>query len=244
MCGGGGGGGGISAQEQALIDQQNRDNERRFQESQALAREQFDFQREQVDLAQAREFERQGRIAGATNQINGVFAGRSGLYDQLEDATFDINRDRLVEGRDDSRRGLKFGLARAGLGGSSVDVDRNEQLQDRFNQGLVDARNTAQTAGNNAKAADAQIQGSLVSAASTGNFSGSDLLNSASGALASTANTAPVIVPQFANDTYFSDIVNGLGNVAFQLGGAFPQQGQRSSGSSRGSSSSGTVRGG
>lgn len=244
MCGGGGGGRqGPSPEEQRLVDEQNRQNQDNFNRSQALAEQQFAFQQEQANLALAREHARQGRITGAVHEINGVQASRDGIFDSIEDATFNINRDDLVSDRNDGRLALKHNLARAGLQGSSVEVDRNQRLQDRFNEGLQDARLTAQTAANNARLADAQVFGSLVSAASTGNFSGSDLLNSASGALASTANTAPVIVPQFANDTFFTDIVSGLGNIGFQLGQSNPFAQNRTR-STVGGGNNGTVRGG
>lgn len=243
MCSGGDSNAQQEEEQRRLIEQQNNQNQSNFLVSQDLAEQQFDFQRDQANQAAANERDRTNRINSATRQINSVFDGRSGIYDQVEDATFDINRDRLRESRDSSITGLKHGLARSGLTGSSVDVDRNEDIQERFNTGLLDARNTAQTSANQVRSADSGIQSSLISAASTGNFSGSDLLRSAGGALSSTANTAPVIIPQFANDTFFSDIVGGLGNIAFQAGNAVQQFSNRNNNPNSGSTS-GTVRGG
>lgn len=228
--------------QERLIAEQNAQNQNNFAVSQDLAEQQFDFQRDQANQAVANERDRTNRISSATNQINSVFDSRKPIFDQLENATFEINRDNLVESRDRSRRALKFGLARSGLSGSSVDVERNENIQERFNDGLIDSRNTAQTARNSAQGADSQIQSSLINSASSGNFSGSDLLRSAGGALSSTANTAPVIVPNFANDTFFSDIVGGLGNIAFQVGQNGGAGGSRTRSGSN-SSFQGNVRG-
>lgn len=243
MCsGGGGGGGGLSIEERELIRQQNEQNALQFERSQQLAEDQFEWQQQQAEDALLREAARQERIGGAVAQINDVFRGREPIYKQIEDATFSINRDDLLEDRDNGRRDLKFGLARSGLYGSSVDVDRNARIQDRFNRGLLDARSTAQAAGNNARAADAQIQANLVNSASTGSFSGSQLLDAASGALSATSNPAPVIIPNLANDTYFSDIVNGLGSLAYQAGSVYNNY-QNRGGSTIGGGTQGNIRG-
>lgn len=120
--------------------------------------------------AQQQERDRQARIDAATAGINSIFAdsGRDATYAAHKDAVFDINKRDIDEQYTDAERENRFGLARAGLMGGSVDVDSNEDLTERMNKGLMQATGLADTAASDLKMQDERARQSLTSLAQSG----------------------------------------------------------------------------
>jgi hypothetical protein len=211
-----GGGGGISAEDRAYQRERDRIAQENFEKQQELAEQQFAYSQEQADLANQKEEDRTARISGATERVNRTFDNtvRQGLYDRIGDASFELNKQALDQTREDSANNLRFSLARAGLAGGSVDVDRNKEVVDRFNKGLLLSRNTATNAKNNAKSTDNQIRNSLLGAASSGNYDGSELVRGAGSALSAVESTPASVAPVFDQGDYFSDALAGIGSAA------------------------------
>lgn len=235
-----GGGGGISAEDRAYQDERDKIAQENFERQQELAEEQFAYSQDQAALAEQKEVERTAKISGATRRVDAAFdnSERTALYDRIGEASFDLNKQALDQTREDSSNNLRFSLARAGLAGGSVDVDRNEEIVDRFNKGLLLARNTATSAENSAKSTDNNIRNSLLSAASSGNYDGSELVRGASNALATVESKPAAVAPQFDNGDYFADALAGIGNAAAGYFGGTSQQQQQTYGNSAGSSNS------
>ncbi len=210
----GSGGGGISREDQEAANQQAQHN---FELSHGLSEAQFLWQQEQAALAQARENERRANIQESTNRINSAFEEREPIFERLENATFDLNKDSLDDSKTAGSTDLTYGLARAGLSGGQVDIHKNEEINDRYNDGLILARNNAIGAGNSARANDASIKNNLLAAASTGNFNGQQLLDSSRGSLRAINNTPAAVAPDLQGNTFFADIANSLGGLSYDL---------------------------
>jgi hypothetical protein len=96
-------------------------------------------------------------------KINSLFGDRSGLYDQVRKDTYDLQASRLGERREDTLRKLRFGAARTGLTGGSVDVSNKGLEQREFGRALMDASNTAQSRADEMRANDERTRLNLIS---------------------------------------------------------------------------------
>lgn len=120
--------------------------------------------------AREQEAERQARITAATESINRIFngAGRQGMYDQQRDAVYALNTQDVNRQAQEAERANRFGMARAGLLGGSVDVDSNADIQRRTNEGLMRAGGIADQASADLLAADERTRGNMISLAQSG----------------------------------------------------------------------------
>ena len=201
------------------INRQNALAELQFALSHGLGEAQLHFQIADADrnfglaLQQINDEKiRQSRIRQAVAQIQNTFTTRTPVYKKLEDASFSLNKDKLTDQRADARRSLRFALARSGLDGGSVDVDKGKDINDRWNDGLIQAREYAQGVYSNARQSDEALKNSLLNTALSGGGDGSTLLSGTQGALQSIANKSPSLSPVFAAGNYFAgtDAVGGF----------------------------------
>lgn len=120
--------------------------------------------------ARQQEQERQARVQAAVDTVNGVFADpkRSTMYNDQRDAVFNINKTALDRQFGEAERQNRFGLARAGLLGGSTDVDSNALLQQKSNEGLMQASSAADQSAADLKTADERTRQNLVSMAQSG----------------------------------------------------------------------------
>lgn len=116
------------------------------------------------------EAERQERIKAATEEINKVFngAGRDKMYSDQRSAVYDLNKRDVDQQAMVAQRNNKFGLARAGQLGGSLDVDSNAEINRVTNEGLLKAGGLADDASANLKANDERTRSSLISMAQSG----------------------------------------------------------------------------
>lgn len=126
---------------------------------------------------------REARIQQSISALNNIFGNRAPVYDRFADETFALNRDRLQDSREQAARQLKFALARAGLSGGSVDVDKSQDADDRYNRGLVDARSYADEQAAQMRAQDQQAKQQLLGVASSGGISSGQMSSMAQNAL-------------------------------------------------------------
>ncbi|WAW09893.1 hypothetical protein NB640_11835 [Oxalobacter vibrioformis] len=112
---------------------------------------------------------------GQDNFNNGMFYNRNvsyvptnerqKLYDEHKEAIYDINSRDVERQYENAERSNRFGLARNGLLGGSVDIDSNAELQRKNNEGLMQATGLADSAAANLKLQDERNRQSLISMA-------------------------------------------------------------------------------
>lgn len=142
--------------------------------------------------ARDQEAERQARIKAATEKINEVFngAGRQSLYDTQKSAVYDLNKAEVDRQATQTQRANRFGLARNGLLGGSVDVDSNAEINRRTNEGLLRAGGIADQAAADLQTADERTRSNLISMAQSGIDTGTAASQALNGLQVNTANAA------------------------------------------------------
>ena len=93
---------------------------------------------------------------------------RERLYNEQRQAVYDINAKSVYDQYEDAERNNRFGLARNGLLGGSADVDSNARLQERTNEGLVQAQALGEQEASKLRTADEQSKASLIAMAQSG----------------------------------------------------------------------------
>jgi hypothetical protein len=136
------------------------------------------------------EEERQARIKAATDEINNIFANktkdasgnwmdgnpansRDALYADQRSTVYDLNKREVDRQAQVAERDNRFGLARNGLMGGSVDVDSTAELDRRTNEGLLRAGGIADQSAADLKTADEKTRSNLISMAQSGIDTGS-----------------------------------------------------------------------
>lgn len=148
-----------------------------------------------ADARQA-EAERQARIQAATDKINSIFTPgpefdpREALYAEQKNAVYDLNKREVDRQAGDAERLNRFGLARTGLLGGSVNVDSVADLNRRTNEGLMRAGGIADQASADLKTADERTRSNLISLAQSGIDSGTAAQQALKGLEVNTANAA------------------------------------------------------
>jgi hypothetical protein len=94
--------------------------------------------------------------------------GREAMYADRAGAVKSVNLRELDRQAGDSRRNLKFNLARAGLAGGSSDVDSQAELARRYNEGTLKVSQLADEAGSDLRMADERARMSLIGQAQAG----------------------------------------------------------------------------
>ncbi|MGL5117587.1 MAG: hypothetical protein ACRC7C_19920 [Beijerinckiaceae bacterium] len=125
--------------------------------------------------ARQQEGERQARIAAATESINSIFNGsnRDALYDEQKKTVYDLNSKEVERQAQEAERTNRFGLARTGLAGGSVDVDSVADINRRTNEGLLRAGGIADQSAADVRRADESTRSNLISMAQSGIDTGS-----------------------------------------------------------------------
>ncbi len=98
---------------------------------------------------------------------------RDQLYADQKSAVYDLNSNEVDRQAGVAEQANRFGLARSGLSGGSVDIDSNSELDRRTNEGLLRAGGIADQSAADLKAADERTRSSLISMAQSGIDTGS-----------------------------------------------------------------------
>jgi hypothetical protein len=93
---------------------------------------------------------------------------RDTLYASHRGTVYDLNKAEVDRQAAQAERTNRFGLARAGLAGGSVDVDSTAELNRRTNEGLLRAGGIADQASADLKASDEKTRANLISMAQSG----------------------------------------------------------------------------
>lgn len=144
--------------------------------------------------ADARQLEadRQARIQAATENINATFnnSGRDALYADQKSAVYDLNKREVDRQASEAERMNRFGLARTGLLGGSVNVDSVADLDRRTNEGLMRAGGIADQAAADLKTQDERTRSNLISLAQSGIDTGTAAQQALKGLEVNSANAS------------------------------------------------------
>jgi len=194
--------------------------------------------------ARRQEEERQARIKAATSTINNVFNNkvqdangnwvdgdpsnsRDAMYADQKSNVYDLNKLEVDRQAKVAERDNRFGLARNGLMGGSVDVDSNQELDRRTNEGLLRAGGIADQSAADLKTADERTRSNLLSMAQSGIDTGSAATMALEGLKVNADNVAQARAGATVGNL-FSDLSNAyLMNQANQgttAGMAYGQQ--------------------
>ena len=144
--------------------------------------------------------------ASQAYQRGAALRSRNQLYDTVSNDTYNFHKQRLDDGRDLAERSLRFQLARQGQFGGSLDVDQNGELAKGYNNGLVDARNLADAARNEALARDDQTRIDLINRINAGMDEGS--------AIASAGSQMQSNINQARDNALSQSLGDAFGNIA------------------------------
>lgn len=93
---------------------------------------------------------------------------REKMYAEQKSAVYDLNKAEVDRQATEAERNNRFGLARVGLLGSSVDVDSTKELDRRTNEGLMRAGGIADQSAADFRVADERTRSNLISMAQSG----------------------------------------------------------------------------
>jgi len=93
---------------------------------------------------------------------------RENMYASQKSAVYDLNKKEVDRQAVEAERANRFGLARSGLAGGSVDVDSTKELDRRTNEGLMRAGGIADQSAADFRVADEQTRSNLISMAQSG----------------------------------------------------------------------------
>lgn len=157
--------------------------------------------------AEAREAERQKKIEEAQGRLDQIFGSpaRRGEYEKVTDATRNILQSDLDREHKDASLKTKFALARGGLAGGSVDIDKNTDLAEMYLRGIVEAERKAQSAGSSLEAKDAESKAQIMNSVLAGLDSGRAGMQAQSALRTNYSNVA--------NQDYMGTFDNLFGNL-------------------------------
>lgn len=116
--------------------------------------------------------------------------GREPLYAEQRKNIYDLNSQEVNRQAVEAERVNRFGLARTGLAGGSVDVDAGTEINRRTNEGLLRAGGIADQSAADLRMADEQARGNLISMAQSGIDTGSAASMALNGLKNNAANAA------------------------------------------------------
>lgn len=167
--------------------------------------------------AAAREAERQRQQDEAIAKIDELFGIRGAnaqANKEARDATYGTVRSDVINNfmpdldkqKADSARATKFSLASRGLTGGSVDVDQNQELQDRYLKGILAVTNKGDAAANDIRSADSRTRLDMIGRINAG-ADANTATSSAINEMAANSNAArDAAVGQNLN-SFFDDMV-------------------------------------
>ena len=143
------------------------------------------------------EEERQSKVQSAVDAINGKFGygdpsaqqQRDAMYADLQGATRDTALRGLDKQYSTASQQNKFGLARSGLLGGSVDAESGADLTTRYGEGRIQAEQAGIGAASDLRAVDERTRQNLISLAQSGIDTGT-AASLAAGQMAAAADSA------------------------------------------------------
>lgn len=235
MCGGGGGG---SASQDALAKEQNlqmqRNNARQQNEDLARQRAIADINQlygidSQVDGTAVEEVAATGTPQFVSKQFSQMYDGsaqraaRESGYDSVRQNAQAIALDSLSKQREEAGRNVRFNVARSGLTGGSVDVDENQNLANRYSEGVIQANSNADGIVNNVRAKDEATRADLISRINAG-MDANSASQAALAQIQNNQNIAKVDAQSNLLSNFFNGIASGIGGYQYGQGQAADAQ--------------------
>lgn len=175
--------------------------------------------------AAAREAERQARIDAATKSVNDIFAdpSRNLIYDTVRDDTRGFYSGQLEEDKEAARRQLEFAKARSGTFGGSAGIDLDTEFQKRYDRGLLDVANRADSSASGMRSSDEQSRLGIISKILAG-MDQSSAITSAMNGLQTNAEVGWQNAMAGRMSNVFSDLLAMYGGTQQAAGQAAAQQ--------------------
>ena len=154
---------------------------------------------------------------------------RQAMYDAQRSAVYELNARDVQRQAQEAERVNRFGLARAGLLGGSVNVDSVADMDRRTNEGLMRAGGIADQASADLLSADERTRANLLSLAQSGIDTGTAAQQALKGLEANAANAASARSAATVGDLFGSMTQAYLANqiARGQASGYGPNTGQQ-----------------
>ena len=174
---------------------------------------------------QSREEERQRRIAEGTTRVNSIFGigndeaqqQRTALYDTTKNDTRQFYTGQLEEDRAKALRDMEFQKARIGIVGSSQANDLDTEYQKRYDRGLLDVANRADSAATQFRTADEQSRLGLIAKIVSGLDTGTAAQNAIS-TLQTNQNAAKEAYQSQRMSNVFADLLGAYNQNQYNQG--------------------------
>lgn len=152
---------------------------------------------------------------------------RNAGYGTVRQNALDVALNDLSKQRDVAGRDLKFNVARSGLTGGSVDVDKNGELATRYSDGVLSSNTNADGIVNNIRAKDESTRADLISRINAG-MDATSATTSALAQMQNNQNQGRIDGQSNLLANFFNGIAGGVG--AYQYAGGANTAQQQSSG--------------
>ena len=144
-------------------------------------------------------------------------AARESGYDSVRQNALAIALDSLSKQREEAGRNVRFNVARSGLTGGSVDVDENQNLANRYSEGVIQANSNADGIVNNVRGKDEATRADLISRINAG-MDANSASQAALAQIQNNQNIAKVDGQSNLLSNFFNGIASGIGGYQYGYG--------------------------
>ena len=144
-------------------------------------------------------------------------AARESGYDSVRQNASAIALDSLSKQREEAGRNVRFNVARSGLTGGSVDVDENQNLANRYSEGVIQANSNADGIVNNVRGKDEATRADLISRINAG-MDANSASQAALAQIQNNQNIAKVDGQSNLLSNFFNGIASGIGGYQYGYG--------------------------
>lgn len=152
-----------NTQQQTQFDTQQQAQNDYNQQQMAMQQQQFDYQQQMANAAAAEAANRETQMRSSANRINNAFSGNR--YGGFRNALVGYNVNVLNDKKTLFDRLQKFAFSRSGLSGSNTQVQAQGVAQKRYNTGLQDIQNYADSRVGALESRDNSLRSSLIAQA-------------------------------------------------------------------------------
>lgn len=153
--------------------------------------------------------------------VAGSAAARQAGYDKVRQNSLGLMLDDLSRNRESALRDLRFGLARSGLAGGSVDVSENRNIADANQRGIIQANQLADSQVANMRSQDESTRADLISRINAG-LDADSAADTAARRMSLTREQAMAEPTSSALNNLFQSIGNYWNNHQYSSGAASP----------------------
>ncbi len=148
-------------------------------------------------------------------------AARNAGYDQVKTNSLNFMNEDINRNREDAARSMRFGLARSGLTGGSVDIDENANLTDANQRSTVQANQLADNQVQQIKADDEATRAELIGKITAG-LDADSAATTAAQRMQNNREQAISAPPSHLMDNLFAGVGNFWNSAQYSQGAANP----------------------